>query len=161
MKRVFLGLGSNVGDKKKNIETAVKLLSEKIYNIKMADIYISKAVGYENQEEFLNTAISGFTDLNVEELFKFIKEVEKEAGRKFRFRWGPREIDIDILFYNDLIFENEQIQIPHPRIQERDFVLKPLLDLDENLIHPVLKKSVKTLLNQLKEEDLSIIGKLK
>ena len=161
MKRVFLGLGSNVGDKKKNIETAVKLLSEKIYNIKMADIYISKAVGYENQEEFLNTAISGFTDLDVEELFKFIKKVEKEAGRKFRFRWGPREIDIDILFYNDLIFENEQIQIPHPRIQERDFVLKPLLDLDENLIHPVLKKSVKTLLNQLKEEDLSIIGKLK
>ena len=161
MNKVFLGLGSNVGDKKRNIEEAVKLLSEKIENIKVAKIYISRAVGYENQDDFLNTVISGETELDIEELFEFIKNVEKQVGRKYRFRWGPREIDIDILFFNDLIFEDENIKIPHPRIQERDFVLKPLADLDKNFVHPVLKKSVKEMLNELSEENFSIIGKIK
>ncbi len=161
MNKVFLGLGSNVGDKKRNIEEAVKLLSEKIENIKVAKIYISRAVGYENQDDFLNTVISGETELNIGELFEFIKNVEKQVGRKYRFRWGPREIDIDILFFNDLIFEDENIKIPHPRIQERDFVLKPLADLDKNFVHPVLKKSVKEMLNELSEENFSIIGEIK
>ena len=161
MNKVFLGLGSNVGDKKRNIEEAVKLLSEKIENIKVAKIYISRAVGYENQDDFLNTVISGETELNIGELFEFIKNVEKQVGRKYRFRWGPREIDIDILFFNDLIFEDENIKIPHPRIQERDFVLKPLADLDKNFVHPIFKKSVKEMLKELSEESFSIIGEIK
>jgi 2-amino-4-hydroxy-6-hydroxymethyldihydropteridine diphosphokinase len=160
MNKVFLGLGSNVGDREQNIKQAVQFLSEKIKNIKTAKIYISKAVGYEEQDDFLNTAVMGFTDMEVDELFEFVKEVEKRVGRKYRFRWGPREIDIDILFFNDLVYESENLQIPHPRIQERDFVLKPLSDLDKNFIHPVLKKDIKSLIDELKKENLSIIGEI-
>ncbi len=160
MHKIFLGLGSNVGDRKKNIETAVKLLSERINDIKIGKIYISKAVGYENQDNFFNTVISGKTELSAQELFSFVKDVERKVGRKYRFRWGPREIDIDILFFDDLIYKTENLQIPHPRIQERDFVLKPLADIEEDFVHPVFKKDVKTLLNQLKKENISIIGEI-
>ena len=151
MAKVFLGLGSNVGNREKNIKRAVGLLSEKIKNIKLARIYKSKPYGFKNQDYFLNTALSGNTDLSPEELFHFIKDVEKEVGRIKRFHWGPREIDIDILFYENLIYETDFLVIPHPRIQERDFVLKPLCDLNPDLIHPVLKKTVKELLDELDE----------
>ncbi len=151
MKTIFLGLGSNVGDKEKNIKHAVNLLSEKINNVKLAKIYKSKPYGFKNQDYFLNTALMGLTDLSPDELFDFVKKVENKVGRKKRFHWGPREIDIDILFYEDLIYETDFLVIPHPRIQERDFVLKPLCDLNPDLIHPVLKKTVKELLDELDE----------
>ncbi len=151
MKKVFLALGSNVGNRKENIEKAIELLGEKISNIKTAKIYKTKPVGVENQPEFLNTAIVGFTELEPEKLLEFTKSVEKKVGRVYRFRWGPREIDIDILFYEDLIIKTKELTIPHPRIQERDFVLKPLLDLEPDFVHPVLKKTIKEIYTELKE----------
>ena len=145
MHKVFLALGSNVGDKKTNIQKAIELLGDHIHNISVAKLYETKPMYVENQEMFLNTALAGQTSLSPEALLTVVKKLEKEIGRKERFRNGPREIDIDILFYDDLIFQNENLQIPHPRIQERDFVLKPLMDLNPNFMHPVLKKPVKDL----------------
>ncbi|MGC9080137.1 2-amino-4-hydroxy-6-hydroxymethyldihydropteridine diphosphokinase [Sulfurihydrogenibium sp.] len=149
MNKVFLGLGSNVGDREKNLKEAINLLSEKINIIKLSKIYETKPVGVENQPDFLNMAVFGETILDPVNLFSFVKEVEKKVGRVERYRWGPREIDIDILFFNDLVLELEYLQIPHPRIHERDFVLKPLMDLDPDFVHPVLKKSVRELYNLL------------
>ncbi|WP_457641478.1 2-amino-4-hydroxy-6-hydroxymethyldihydropteridine diphosphokinase [Persephonella sp.] len=156
MEIVFLGLGSNVGDRKKNILKAIFFLEDKIHVMKIGKIYISKAVGYENQPDFFNTVICGKTDLSPEDLFNFIKNVEKKVGRIERFRWGPREIDIDILFYGERILKSNNLTIPHPRIHERDFVLKPLMDIDQNFRHPVFNKSIKELYSEVK--DFSIIG---
>jgi 2-amino-4-hydroxy-6-hydroxymethyldihydropteridine diphosphokinase len=151
LKTVFLGLGSNIGNRGEYIKRAITLLSEKIKNIQVAKMYRSKPYGYENQNYFLNTALKGQTTLHPQQLLDFVKDVEKKVGRVKRFHWGPREIDIDILFYEDLILETENLKIPHPLLHERDFVLKPLSDLQPDFIHPVLKKSVKEILKNLKE----------
>src|SRR5207253_47825 len=103
MTEVYLALGSNVGDSQAYITKAVKLLGSDIKNIRQAPIYRSKAVGYTDQPDFLNTAIQGRTALSPQELFKFIKEIEQRIGRIERFRWGPREIDIDIILYDNQI----------------------------------------------------------
>lgn len=154
--KVFLGLGANVGDRERNINSAIEFLQGKVHDIKVASIYESKPVGYKNQANFLNTALMGFTDLSPLELLNFIKQIEVKVGRVKRLRWGPREIDIDILFYEDLIYQDNSIQIPHPRLQERDFVLKPLLDLESKFIHPVFKKSLSDLYSKLETKELSI-----
>lgn len=143
MHKVFLGLGANVGDKKKNLEKAIEFLSEKIVNIQSSKFYETKPWGYKEQENFLNAAILGRTLLLPIELLKFVKDVETRVGRIERFRWGPREIDIDILFYEDLIYQDSNLQIPHPHLHKRDFVLKPLMDLDPNFVHPILKRTIR------------------
>src|SRR4051812_44554807 len=120
METVYLALGSNVGDSQEHIKKAVQLLGESLQHIKRAPIYRSKAVGYTDQPNFLNTAIEGQTQLSPQKLLKFIKDVEKRVGRVARFRWGPREIDIDIIFYGDQIVEQDGLTIPHARFAERD-----------------------------------------
>lgn len=143
MHEVFLGLGANVGDKKKNLEKAIELLSEKIINIQSSKFYETEPWGYKEQDNFLNAAIRGKTSLLPIELLKFVKDVETRVGRIERFKWGPREIDIDILFYDDLIYKDSDLQIPHPRLHKRDFVLKPLIDLDPNFVHPIFKRTIR------------------
>ncbi len=150
MHNVYLALGSNIGNKKDNMDKAINLLSQHISNITVAKFYETKPMYYEKQENFLNSALRGQTSLSPRELLTFVKKLEKEIGRKKRFPNGPREIDIDILFYDDIIFKDEHVQIPHPRIEERDFVLKPLMDLNPEFIHPVLKKSIKKLFDKQK-----------
>lgn len=140
---IFLGLGANVGDKKKNLKKAIDLLNENIINIKLSKFYETEPWGYEDQDNFLNIAIRGKTSLLPIELLKFVKDVEKKVGRIERFKWGPREIDIDILFYDDLIYKDSDLQIPHPYLHERDFALSPLMDLDPNLVHPILKRTIR------------------
>lgn len=142
---VFLGLGANMGDKKKNLEKAIGQLKEKISGIQVSKSYETEPWGYKNQDKFLNAAMYGTTPLDPDELLKFIKIMEKEVGRIERFKWGPREIDIDILFYDDLVYKNNSLTIPHPFLQERKFVLEPLMDLDPNFIHPVYKKTIRQL----------------
>jgi 2-amino-4-hydroxy-6-hydroxymethyldihydropteridine diphosphokinase len=157
MNEVYLGLGSNVGDRLLNLNKAIELLSEEIQILKKSKIYVSKAVGYTDQPDFYNMVLYGKTDLSPEELFNFIKDVEKNVGRVYRFHWGPREIDIDILFYNDLVYKSDKLNIPHPRLHERDFVLLPLIELNPKLFHPVLNKRV----SDLKEfMENSVIGVL-
>lgn len=152
MKHVFLALGSNIGDRKAYILKAIEFLKEKISDIVIAPIYETKAFGVTDQNNFYNTALTGKTEFAPPELLTFAKDIEKRVGRIERFRWGPREIDIDILFYNDEVLKSEKLTIPHPGIPERYFVLKPLSDVAPDFIHPTLKKSVSTLLSELPEE---------
>jgi len=156
MTRIYLALGSNVGDREANIKKAIELLSEKIKDIKIGKIYISKAVGYEKQNDFFNTALEGYTDLSPTELLEFCQNVENKVGRIYRFKWGPREIDIDILMYGNEIISTEKLIIPHPYMLERDFVLMPLLDINPNLRDPISGQFLKGFLNNIKYK--SIIG---
>ncbi len=143
---VFLGLGSNIGDKKENIKHAVTQLGKQIKQIKTAKMYVTKPMYYEDQADFVNTVLVGQTNLSPKDLLTFVKQIEKQIGRVERFPNGPREIDIDILFYDDIIYKDDDLQIPHLRIQERPFVLKPIMDIDPEFIHPALKKTIKELL---------------
>lgn len=160
MQRIFLALGSNVGRRRKHIEQTVALLKESVDDVTVAPLYESRAVGYTEQNNFLNTVLKGHTMLTPEELLKFVKSTEKKVGRVARFHWGPREIDIDILFYDDLILNTEKLKIPHPFLHERDFVLKPFCDVESNFIHPILKRTVKELLMSIPKRNLSILSKI-
>jgi 2-amino-4-hydroxy-6-hydroxymethyldihydropteridine diphosphokinase len=160
MAAVYLALGSNVGDSPAHIVQAVKLLGASIRQIKQAPVYVSKAVGYTEQPDFFNTAVSGQTDLSPEALLKFIAEVERQVGRTAGFHWGPREIDIDVIFYDDLVQQTKKLTIPHPRLRERDFVLQPLYDLDPSLADPVSGQTVEALLAQISPQQKSLVRRV-
>ena len=160
MTDIFLALGSNIDNRKQHIETAIVLLREKVQDITVAPLYETKPRYFEDQQNFLNTVLRGFTDLEPRELLQFTKAVQKEVGRVERFRNGPREIDIDILFYDNVVYKDEELEIPHPRLQERDFVLQPFSDINPDFSHPVLKKTIRELLASLPEEQRSVIKML-
>lgn len=161
MHQIFLALGSNIEDRKQHIEAAIVLLREKITGVTIAPLYETKPRYFEDQQNFLNTVLRGYSDLEPRELLHFTQAVQKEVGRVERFRNGPREIDIDILFYDDLIYRDEELEIPHPRLQERDFVLRPFADINPDFSHPVLKKNIRELLATLPKEQRSVIKMLK
>jgi 2-amino-4-hydroxy-6-hydroxymethyldihydropteridine diphosphokinase len=154
-----LALGSNVGDSQANIAQAIKLLGASVKQIKQASLYVSKAVGYTDQPDFLNTAASGQTSLSPEALLEFVKNVERQVGRTASFHWGPREIDIDIISYGDTMLETKNLTIPHREFRKRDFVLQPLNDLDPALVDPVSGQTIKQLLDRF-SDTLSILRKL-
>jgi 2-amino-4-hydroxy-6-hydroxymethyldihydropteridine diphosphokinase len=136
MAKVYLALGSNVGNGKEYLLKAYSALQKNISNCSLAPIYTSKAVGYINQPNFTNSVMCGDTDLSSKELLRFVKKIEKDLGRIERFRWGPREIDIDIIFYDNLVMIEQGLTIPHASFRERDFVLIPLIDLNPGLVDP-------------------------
>lgn len=141
---VYLGLGSNVGDKLSNLQSAVDLINQVpdcLVEI-LSSVYETKPFGNSEQENFLNTVIKISTGLDQFSLFAELKEIEKKLGRKFRSKWGPREIDIDILFFNDLVFSSEIITLPHKGIISRDFVMIPLLEIAPELVHPEHNKKL-------------------
>lgn len=156
MATVYLALGSNVGVGDQQFDTAIELLEKKLTDIEQAPRYTSKAVGFVDQPDFLNTAIRASTELTPQDLLTFTQSVEQSVGRIRRFRWGPREIDIDIIFYDNQIVEEDTLTIPHPRFSERDFVLKPLLDLNPELIDPLSKLTVSELYAKIPNESRSI-----
>jgi 2-amino-4-hydroxy-6-hydroxymethyldihydropteridine diphosphokinase len=156
MTEVYLALGANVGDAEGNINKAVDLLGRELVDIKRAPLYRSKAAGYSEQPDFVNTAISGQTELSPAELLTFIKNVETKVGRVERFRWGPREIDIDIIFYGRQVISQYGLKIPHASFRERDFVLKPLIELEPGLTDPVEHKKLTELLEHIKPENKTI-----
>ncbi|TAL14728.1 2-amino-4-hydroxy-6-hydroxymethyldihydropteridine diphosphokinase [Patescibacteria group bacterium] len=149
MATVYLALGSNVGKGDQQFNQAITLLGEQLRDIVEAPRYISRAVGYEDQADFINTVIQASTGLSPRELLAFTQTIEHTVGRIRRFRWGPREIDIDIIFYDELVISEPELVIPHPRFAERDFVLKPLVDLNPNLTDPTSHLSVSELYNKL------------
>ena len=161
MEIIFLALGSNIENRKQHVEKAITLLREKVYDITVAPLYETKPRYFENQQNFLNTVLRGFTDLEPRKLLQFTKTVQQKVGRVERFRNGPREIDIDVLFYDNKVYKDEELEIPHPRLQERDFVLQPFADINPDFYHPILKKTIRELLNALPEEQRSIITMLK
>ena len=160
MEIIFLALGSNIENRKQHIETAITFLHEKVYDMIVAPLYETKPRYFENQQNFLNTVLRGFTDLEPRELLQFTKTVQQKVGRVERFRNGPREIDIDILFYDHAVYKDAELEIPHPRLQERDFVLQPFSDINPDFSHPVLKKTIRELLDTLTQEQQSVIKML-
>lgn len=150
---VYLGLGSNLGDKKKFIESAIAGISglKDTDIIKCSSLYKTDPWGIKNQDFFLNSVVELETSLNPAELLSELKRIESELGRKKRNKWEEREIDIDILFYGDIVLKNESVNIPHSELQNRKFVLIPFCELNPGFIHPVLKKSVIDLLNDSKD----------
>ena len=149
MAKIFLGLGSNLGDKKGNIYEAIELLKGKISGVTVAKLYETEPQYYKKQDTFINAVLSGYTDESPKKLLEFVKGIERQIGRQERFRYGPREVDVDILFYGDRVQEDAALTIPHPLLQEREFVLRPFMDLEPDFVHPVLKKTIKELYNIL------------
>lgn len=127
--RVFLALGSNVGDRLGNIVSALRLLQRQVVITKLSAVYTSQPMYVLEQPEFYNMVIEVTTDLLPEELLQFCKEIEQSVGRVKRQRNGPREIDVDILFYGDRVVSQPDLVVPHPRIAERPFVVVPLVEI--------------------------------
>ncbi len=151
---VHIGIGSNIGDKlnhcKKAISEILKINGHKL--LAQSSFFKTKPIGFPSQDWFINGIVKIETDLEPFELLRTLKSIELQMGRKETFRWGPRVIDLDILFFGDMEIDTEELQIPHPLLQERQFVLAPLAEIDPDLIHPVLKKTVRELLENLKQD---------
>ena len=143
--KVFLALGSNIGNWKINFNNCLRLL-QKVGQLKaIGNIYISKPYGYKDQNNFYNTAVELHTYLTPIQLINKLKLIEKKLHKNKLIKNGPRRIDIDIIFYNSLKLNQENLVIPHPKSINRDFVIYPLFDIEPFLQHPIEKKSVKKL----------------
>jgi 2-amino-4-hydroxy-6-hydroxymethyldihydropteridine diphosphokinase len=146
---VYIALGTNLGDRLANLRLAIESMPPEIIVLAESHVYETPPWGYENQPAFLNMVIKAETSLEPEALLIYLKQIEVELGREQNFRWGPRLIDLDILFYDDLVLDSPPLVIPHPRLHERAFVLVPLMDIAPDLIHPVFQRSVSDLLADL------------
>jgi 2-amino-4-hydroxy-6-hydroxymethyldihydropteridine diphosphokinase len=153
MKGVFLLLGTNLGDKRQNLEKAlVKINKEAGIIINKSSIYETEAWGFKNQPSFLNMVAEIDTNLRPEQLLIKINAIEKELGRIRFERWKERSIDIDILYYNDEVLETPVLQIPHPGIPNRKFTLVPLCELIPGYLHPSLNQTQQKLLEICNDE---------
>lgn len=153
MNRVFIGLGSNVGDRLQYLQQAVKALA-KLHGTmvkKTSSVYATEPVGVKEQAEFLNAVVEIETVLDVRQLHASLKEVERAVGRTQRQRWGPREIDLDILYYNDIVLSEPELKIPHPEISNRRFVLIPLAEIAPGLIDPIQNLTILDMLRGLND----------
>ena len=150
--KVIIALGSNLGNKKENLEKAIDLLSERglVKEIKRSSIYESEPYGWDGEaDNFFNAVISGITQKNPLDLLSDLKQIEHDMGRKSAPKNAPRIIDLDILFYEDKVIDTPELTVPHPGITQREFVLVPLCEIEPGLIHPVIGKSTCELLELL------------
>ncbi len=148
MAKVYLGLGSNKGERLTYLQSALngigKLAGTSVRSV--SSVYETEPVGKKDQAEFLNAVAEIETSLSPHELLRTLKRIEKDLGRKDWIRWGPREIDIDILYYDDAVLKDVKIQIPHREIANRRFVLIPLSEIAQGLVDPARKLSVADLM---------------
>jgi 2-amino-4-hydroxy-6-hydroxymethyldihydropteridine diphosphokinase len=148
---VYIGIGSNLESPAKNCLDAIERLSARpeLTLIARSSLYQSEPFGITDQDWFVNSVVQITTSLSPEELLRVCLSIEKEMGRTRTKKWGPRIIDLDILFYDDLILKQEGLEIPHPGIAERSFVLAPMNEISPDFVHPKLKKKIETLLEEI------------
>jgi len=160
MYKAFISLGSNIEDRKKHIRNSIDLFlsDERIKLIKISSFYESSPYGYKEQNNFLNLCVSFNVFCELHDFFDPTKEIENKVGRTKTFRWGPREIDIDILYFNDMIINEKELIIPHKEILLRDFVMIPLLEIEPEIIHIPSGIKLREYLPKLKTK--TIIGKI-
>ncbi len=151
MIRILLALGANLEPRRERIEEAMRLLElEALADARRSSMYATEPVGYTDQPDFLNAAITGTTSLGAEELFRVCKDIERRIGRQHRDRWREREIDIDIILYGVQVIDTPLLTIPHPRMHERAFVLDPAAEIAPDMIHPVLGTTIGQLRSMLR-----------
>lgn len=155
MSKVWIALGSNMGDGRKNLDEAVENMNKNGVKVEKISTYIeTEPYGYTEQDNFVNAVCIAETELSPRELLKTLLGIELEMGRVRLIRWGPRIIDLDILFYEDLIIDEEDLKVPHIEIQKRSFVLEPMDEISPEKVHPVSKKTVHELLLELNACDM-------
>jgi 2-amino-4-hydroxy-6-hydroxymethyldihydropteridine diphosphokinase len=152
MSIVYIGIGSNLGNRRQNCLTAIKLLQGSGLRVKkQSSMHKTKPWGMVDQPEFINMAVELETELQPIELLCLLKNIEVEMGREKTVKWGPRLIDLDILLYDNETINEEGLKIPHPLMHERLFVLGPLSEIAGGVIHPVFQKKIKELLQIIKD----------
>jgi 2-amino-4-hydroxy-6-hydroxymethyldihydropteridine diphosphokinase len=145
--KVFLGLGSNLGDRVRNLGEARRQLERSGIRLEeLSPIYVTEPVDFREQDWFLNQVVRVSTPLEPSPLLELCLNIERTMGRKRQIPKGPRNIDIDILLYGELVLETEALTVPHPRLSQRRFILEPLATLAPDLMHPVLKSTISSLL---------------
>jgi 2-amino-4-hydroxy-6-hydroxymethyldihydropteridine diphosphokinase len=151
MKRVYIGLGSNVEDRIEGIRTASQRLrnSKGLKNIRCSSLYRTEPIGYEDQDWFVNAVVEAQTALAPLQLLDLLQSIEAKMERSTAFKWGPRNIDLDILFFGDRVIEEPDLTVPHPLVIERRFVLEPLSELAPEGVHPLQNKTFQELLDEL------------
>jgi 2-amino-4-hydroxy-6-hydroxymethyldihydropteridine diphosphokinase len=149
---VFIALGSNMGDRLENLQAALRSMPPAIRPLAQSPIYETSPWGFTDQPDYLNQVILAETDLAPQQLLDQLKSIEVNLGRMPTFHYGPRLIDLDILFYDDLVLQTPHLTIPHPRLAERLFVLAPMADLAPDLRHPVLGQTMRQLLEAVQSQ---------
>jgi 2-amino-4-hydroxy-6-hydroxymethyldihydropteridine diphosphokinase len=148
----YIGIGSNLGDREKNCLTAIDRMNEHgVSIVKRSSIIETPPWGMEDQPRFMNMVVAAETVLEPFDLLNTLKEIERNMGRQKTVHWGPRVIDLDILFYDDIILKDSRLEIPHPLVQERDFVLRPLNEIAPGLRHPVTGQSIKMIYERFRQ----------
>ncbi len=153
---VVLSLGSNLGDRKGNLESILASLPPKVNVLQVSSIYQTAPWGYTDQPDFLNQVLLAETSLDPFALLAYLKEIEEKVGRKPNFRYGPRKADIDIIFYGNRIIDADELQVPHPRYQERTFVLVPLAEISPELPIPGSDQTVSELLEGMDQAGVEL-----
>lgn len=143
--KVFLSVGSNLGDRQGNLRAALGGLGPDVRTLAVSSLYETAPVGVTDQPAFLNLTVMADTVLTPDDLLTHLKSIEREVGRTKTYRWGPRIVDIDIIFYGDVALQTPSLTIPHPEMTGRAFVLIPLREIAPDFVHPVLKRTVRDL----------------
>jgi len=157
LSRICLSLGSNLGDRAANLRTAVRALSPWVQAMEVSPLYETAPWGYSDQPPYLNLALLGLTHLPPLRLLHTLKRIEMRIGRQATFRYGPRVIDLDIVFYAALCLDTPRLSIPHPRMHQRAFVLAPLCDVAPDWVHPRLGRTVRSLRAEVSLQEVRMV----